>query len=536
MGKPAPKIFAREATGLVKEVGGWSSFLANWMLVTGGVPILILQYYYVYPGANFELAFLLSFLPTLALAGMYTIFSLSMPRSGGDYIFVSRGLHPFLGFVNSFSLYAGYLLSGGVYSTFLAYYFVYELFTLGIFGHNSSLINLATSLESPTSLFVIALIILLISFGIAVVRPRYAWGAIFWIGVVSMVCTLVMFVVLATINQASFAQSYNNFVTTQNQTLSSLGFANLTTYQQTIQVGGWSPPKSVIGASLSAYALAWYSYTWYTLPSTWAGEIKQARKNIPIAILWAVVWIAVYYILFLWLVNRAFGQPFLTSWSALTTNSNYSLPYDVNLFVPFFTYIMYPSAILSVILLLAFFLPNFMSNPPLLISGTRYMFAWSFDRVLPERISAVSERLRTPVLATVIALLVNIPGAVIASFYPSATPSAIVPLFTFGYILPALAGISFPFLRKELYEAVFVVKRKILGLPVITWLGIVCLVSLAVGTYSLFIGGFMNFKLPDYVFYYSVYSIGALIFVASYLIRRRQGVNLSLAFKEIPPE
>lgn len=153
-----------------------------------------------------------------------------------------------------------------------------------------------------------------------------------------------------------------------------------------------------------------------------------------------------------------------------------------------------------------------------------------------ERISAVSERLRTPVLATVIALLVNIPGAVIASFYPSATPSAIVPLFTFGYILPALAGISFPFLRKELYEAVFVVKRKILGLPVITWLGIVCLVSLAVGTYSLFIGGFMNFKLPDYVFYYSVYSIGALIFVASYLIRRRQGVNLSLAFKEIPPE
>ena len=177
-----------------------------------------------------------------------------------------------------------------------------------------------------------------------------------------------------------------------------------------------------------------------------------------------------------------------------------------------------------------------MSGPPLTIAATRYIFAWSFDRVLPERISSVSERLHTPIIATLIAFVVATLGAVLIIFFPQATPGVIVPIFTFGYILPALSGLLFPYLRKDLYEAVFVVKRKILGIPVVTWLGGVSLVSLIIGTYSLRIGGFMNFTLPDYIFYALAYGVGIVIFVASYYYRRRQGVDITLAFKEIPPE
>ncbi|MEM0120531.1 MAG: APC family permease [Thermoprotei archaeon] len=530
------KVFAREATGLVKEVSGWASFMATWFLVTGGVPIFIISYYYVYQGADFLLAFLLALLPTLALAGLYTVFSISMPRSGGDYVFVSRGLHPFLGFVNSFSLAVAFLISQGVYAAFEGYYIGYQLYTQGILSSSTQLQALASSIETPVHLFIITMVILLFIVAMAVLRPKYTWGAMYWIGIGALVLTVIMFVALGSINAHTFATKYDSFVSTYNTTLTSQGYANITTYQQTIVAGGWSPPKSVLLATLAAFPLAWYSYTWYTLPSTWAGEMKQAKKSVPIAILGGTLWVAVYYLLFLFFVNHAFGQPFLTSWSELSTNSSYGLPYTISTYIPFFIQVVYGIPLLSILVLLALFIPNLMAGPAVIIGATRYIFAWSFDRILPERISSVSERLHTPLVATLISFAVATFGAALEIFAPQATPGVLVPIFTFGYILPALSGLLFPYVRKEMYEAVFVVKRRILKVPAVTWLGGVSLISLIIGTYSLKVGGFMNFVLPDYLFYGLAYGVGIVIFVASYYYRKRQGVDLTLAFKEIPPE
>jgi amino acid transporter len=533
---PPPKIFAREATGLVREVGALPSFIAQFMLVTGGYPIYLLTYLYYYPGANFALAFLLGFLPMLALLGVYALFGISMPRTGGDYIYVSRGLNSIAGFINSFAMASAYMVSAGIYLAFATLYFIYQFTSLGIIYKNVEIIKMGATLSQPIPSLIVGIILLAISFVIAILRPRIAWRFVTWPGVVSLGATAIMFVALALINTSQFSRAYDSFVTSYNSTLVASGFYNVTTYQQTISVGGWSPPKSVLATTLAAFPLALYSFTWSMLPNNWAGEIKQVKRSLPLVLIGGMAWLLVYYVLLLQLSIHAFGQPFLTAWSALSFNSSYPLPYSLSDYIPFFAYIATHSQLVFWAMFLALEIPAVFSTPPLIIACTRYLFAWSFDRLLPEKLSLVNEKTHTPVIASTIVTLINLIGLVFELFDPSAVPSVNVPIFIFGYMLVPFTALLFPFIKRQFYETIFIVKRKIFGIPVLSWLGLVAFVALVIGTYSIFASGLYTFSLPDYLFYGLVYGLGALIFGISYMVRRRQGQDILLAFREVPPE
>jgi amino acid transporter len=531
-----PKVFVREATGLVREVSGNASLVAQWMIVTGGYPIFILTYLAIFPGANFFLAFILGFLPMFALLGVYTLFGISMPRAGGDYVYVTRGLNSFVGFVSSFALAAAYMVSNGIFTVFGSSYVGYQLSSIGIVDNNPSLLALGSAIITPTYSFTLALIILVISLVIAILRPGLAWETILWAGVIAVVCSVIMFIALAGINQASFQAVYDQFIASNNATLATNGFTNVTSYQQTITAGGWTPPTSVFGATLAAFPIALYTFAWSQLPTNWAGEIKQVRKNLPFVLLGGIIWILVYFELFVQLSMNAFGQPFLTAWSALATNSAHPLQVTLSDYIPFFAYLIYRNPIIMWIMFLALFIPVIFEVPPLLIGAVRYVFAWSFDRVLPEMLSRVSERTHTPVIATAAVFVVNIFGAAIQAFNPAATPSVLVPVFIFGYMFPALAAIVFPYRKKEMYETSFLIKRRVAKIPVLSWLGILALIGLLVGMYGIVTSGLYPLLLPDYLFYVFSYGLGIVIFVAAYIARKNSGLPLELSFKEIPPE
>ena len=99
-------LFLRNATGLVRELTAFDAFnlVFSAVLVPIGFMDVMAFAPQFWPRANLFLAFLIA-APLLTCFGLvYLYFTVLMPRSGGDYVWISRTLNPFLGFVVNVSL------------------------------------------------------------------------------------------------------------------------------------------------------------------------------------------------------------------------------------------------------------------------------------------------------------------------------------------------------------------------------------------------------------------------------------------------
>lgn len=520
------KVFVRDATGLVRNVGGGGSFFATFALVTGGVPIFLISLLFLSPGANEYLALALMFIPSVALGAVYTIFGISMPRSGGDYVFVSRGLNSVLGFLNSFGLFFAYVFSIGIYSLFGAQYLGYAVYTYGFMYNNVALQNMASSMLGLNASVLQGVIIIVVFLLLLTFLPtKTAFRLILITGILEVITTVILFGITATISQGHFMTAFDKFA-------GSGAYANVISSA----ASNGLLYKSGFGATLLALPIAWYSFTWYTLPANWTGEMKQVKKSLPIAILYALVLILVFYVAFYFTTFHAFGQQFITAWAYNYANG-FNLPLSyVGTYTPFFVSLIYQNPIIPILGVLVFWLPDVFFFVPTMIGASRYLFSWSFDRAVPGVFSKVSTRTKAPVVTIIAVGIIGIVGLLAYAYIPAAAIIDIIPIFDFGFIIPALTAILVPFLKKDLYNNSFVIKRKIIGLPLITWLGIIALAGIIYGIIGLWNSYLMPINGTTGLALGLVYIAAAIIFVVMYLVNKRMGINITAAYKEIPPE
>jgi amino acid transporter len=285
-----------------------------------------------------------------------------------------------------------------------------------------------------------------------------------------------------------------------------------------------------------ALPIAWYAFTWYTLPANWSGEMRQVKKSLPIGIIGSLVMILIYYLVFYNVSFYAFGEKFLTAWSYNYANG-FSLPFSyIGTYTPFFVSLVYPNPVIPLLALLVFWLPDVLFFIPTMVAATRYLFAWSFDRMAPEIFTVVNPRTKVPVISTITVGLLSVAGLFAYVYIPQVAILDIVPLFEFGYLIPALTAILIPFIKKDMYNNAFVVKRKVLGIPVITWLGAISFAGIIYGIMGLWNSYLMPINLTTLVTIAGVYVLGALIFIIMYIVNKRKGINVLYAFKEVPPE
>ena len=203
--------------------------------------------------------------------------------------------------------------------------------------------------------------------------------------------------------------------------------------------------------------------------------------------------------------------------------------------------------IVHMIIALTFLAAIFWIQPPAVLIGTRNLFAWSFDRLLPGRLADVNDRLHSPVIATIIVAviielftLITIKTNYFGQLLGLAGFSALV-----GVIM-SIAAILFPYRRPDIFEkAPAFVRARFLGLPVVVIWGALSTIVNGVLCYIAFtspaFGGSSNILDPTFLKGLFFTALGIIIpallyFVSRFINRSARHLDIAQAYKDIPPE
>jgi len=540
------QVFTRRASGLVRVMSPYSAFAYNVLNIGVIFPWVYITTIAFQNGASVWAGILLCGLFTSFLAVVYAGLASAMPRTGGDYVFQSRTLRPWLGFATVATMIITFFLQwqalGGWLLSVLG---VYPMLTgLGIMTNNQSLIDwgawylvgwgptIVTMVSST-----IAALVLIKSFRWFV---KLQW--IMWYGF--LLSYFLMVVLFLFTSNSTFILRYDRAAAMVGggsgayAAIMTNAANNAFTSDRTLSIAG-----TILVTPVALTSLGWVGYA-----QEQAGEIQgaQSLKNqmfinfgggavsmIMMAILALVI---VQTVDQTWLGAAAFLSfqpalpqppipPWFSSLAIMLTDS------------PILLFLMIIGVALNAI--------QVVFN--VIVGWTRVAVAMSIDGVLPKALSHVSPRTHTPVYAHVIFLILG--GFVFAYVYnlvPGYTTYtlAVTAVATVMYIGTALGGALFPWTRKEVYATAPIAKFKVGPVPLITICGVIAaLFSAAMLYYFLTVPFLVNVDMSNLGYSGNLFLyVVVLIFfgwVAYYFIRRaylkRIGINLDLAYKEVPP-
>ena len=530
-------LFLRRSSGLVREFGGKDVFVFNTIgyalgLVLGIIPLLMAG---AVPEANVLLTVLLGTILTIANALTYAYLSAAMPRSGGEYVYLGRVVHPAAGFTANWGFQWSQLLGLGLYASFTVNFGIAVAFlTLGNVLDSAGLVTAGEDVGGDGWTFALGTLMIVSVLVVLSLGPRVVRRVLNILFIPAILGSFVTLFVLLTTTKAEFVSRFNSFMADQadGQTYASIVAA--------ADEAGFVEKASTLGALLLAVPIGYYIYIGFTYSTYIGGEVKEPARTQPRMIAATLAFAAVMYLICLWRFYEIVGQDFINSVVYLNDNTDDGSGLPVDPVLNFFTGVMTGSTILNVLMALSFFLWNFLLLFVIAMVCTRNLFAWSVDRVVPDAITKVDRRFHTPWVAT---LVIIAAAEILLALFVFTTifdnVSNYIVLFSIAFWLASFAAILLPYRRPEIFaSAPDYVQKRIGNVPVITLLGIGNLVLFSMVLYS-------AFKLPAFsgptgsgavLFVIGVYLAGILWYLAAKAIQKRRGIDLDLLYREIPPE
>lgn len=517
----------REATGFVRQVSVLDALFANVGFMA--LPLGLLTFIIgpaLFPGGDLVSATVLATILSIFSTIMYTLFTWTMPRSGGDYVWVSRLANPVLGFVVNFNLTFWYVLFGGVVTNWVTTLALSPgLLVLGQVTANPSLTQMGNVLTQPQNVVIIGLIVtavnvLVMSRG---VRATFTLNNI--LITVSLLGYAVMFVLLATTSVTSFIGNFNSF--------SSVSYNNI------IAAGhqaGYSTQGNVLIGTLGLMPFIFGTTGYGMISCYFSGEFKSTKKNALYGMVGSVVLTGLILVVLGGLALRDFGYDFLGSITQLSFTGSSQYPFAVPPFFYLFVSLLTKNPVILWFLVVSYVAATFTALPATYMLTTRNIFAWSFDRVIPTKFSEVNERTHSPLYAILVCALIEIMGLVaytyVSSFTGLVSGAGLAQIMSF--IVVAVIAILLP-MKKKFYQGS---PAKIAGsIPIITVVGTLSLIFYLTIEYFYLTNPLYGATSP-LIYETIAFSIflPLVIFVTGYYYQKGKGLDLLQAFKQIPPE
>lgn len=539
------KVFARRASGLVRGLSLTDAFGVGFMNqgLTPSMWVMISLGLSVYTGGNLIIATILSAIFCgLGFSLVWGILGGSMPRSGGEYIYNSRIISPLIGIAESFGN---------------AFVWIMWIYVLAPWTVDPGLVMLfqflgmpevAEWMTQPVAFFAVATLVniaglLFMVFGIKVFAK--AQKVVMALGLLGAVAILL---VLTFTSRDSFVQAWNSLAT-QYGSLDYEGF--LAAAKGAMDEAGKLLPTTwnwfdTLGVMVAGSWLFAYSYCITFI----AGEVKRPDKSIILGNLFAIL-VPAFFMLWLAIVlYRAVGFQFLSATAFVDENigtdlAGYALPWSPH-FVGLAAVVAKTlSPVLSNIVLFlmaaSFILFNLWWVALSYLAFPRILFAWGMDRMGPKWFTDINPRWASPVKNHILCFILGEIGILLYVLWQeqmsglSVTGLEIVSVFG----VTAIAATIFPFVKKvrHIWEASPYNKWRVLGIPVVTIGGIVNLIYLAILFYFFIVmPDLEGLAIGSLVFYLVIWGLG----IAWYLFWKQRnkgvGIDIGMAYDELPPE
>ena len=443
-------------------------------------------------------AYLLAAVPAIFAAICYAILASAMPRAGGSYVYASRSLNPYLGFIASFAQWFGLSIAIGVVSYILITFLRDIAFAL---NWNETVAMLETGF---------------VRVGLALI---FLWLFVYinLRGVQLYERTLVPMM---------FAMFFlGGIVIVAGYSFTHVEFQAAVLERDSVEIATAESPFDFT-IFLAAAAVLFSSFIGFDSIAQAGGEAKNPGRALPAAIITAIVTVGLFYFLFTGAVYHAVPWNFIAEKALIQDVTAPGL----------LSYLLPAGWAVAIVGGAAIALIN--DLPAMLLAVSRLMFAWAEDGIFPRKLAKVHKKWHTPHFAIILSGVmasIGILGSHFAGDFFLGIDILVTSMLV-NFLLMCLSVLMLPKTNKEIAKKVEVVRSRKLQI----------IVS-AAG--AILLSGFLIIHLVkdiraevDAWYFHStpiwliVMAIASVIYLREMGKLKKSGVDVKKLFSELPPE
>ena len=526
-------VFLRPASGLVKAAGLWDVFIYNVGLISLGIGVAYTQRYgpAYYPGASIVTATILAAVLMVLVTVGFWAWTVTIPRSGGIYVFLTRAKFPAFGFALSFVECVSWLFYVAIAAKLIiAVGFIPLLALIG--GPTSRGVQWMTV---PFGQLLVASFVIWLAAVLLIIGTHTYLRIQRIMFILAIVGTFALLIVLIQGDaQLVFKANFNRV------------FANVGSdpYAQVIAQAeslGWVQMPYSLSKSVGLLVWPFLPLIGAAFSIGIGGEVRNTTRNQFWGMVGSLIFCAAGFVLIAVLGNQAIGNIFQGAIAFNYDNAASELIPASTPFEPYFPYLAglaTDSVLLRVLIALGFLCWVWFWIPGVLAYTERAFLAWALDRAAPSALARLHSRFATPYIAVITSAATAQIFLFLILYTNFFATLVFILAAAIAWCITLWFGAAFPLTApKKFQTADPLVQKRVLGIYAMSLFCALGACALGFVAYLLWGDSIAAGHSPKSLIAIGVtFGAGFLFHLGMKQYRKRQGIDLSRAYDEIPVE